>query len=99
MLRRSAFDPNEIQLMRLAFVVAWKFVEVDPSLAAVSKADRRKLLVQAVLAAFSRGEGDVAEIANKAIASMREVVTPAPGTHRGGTRMSPAGAASASAHS
>lgn len=88
MLKRGAFNPNEVELMRLEFVAAWKFVEVDSSLGGMGTADRRKLLVQSVLSVFSDGKREIVEIAHGAIALMRKGQSAATGTHIGSVKPS-----------
>jgi ABC-type iron transport system FetAB ATPase subunit len=74
----DTLSPKEIEVMRLAFVTAWKFVEVDATLDTLNTADRRKLLLQSVLSVFSGGERDIVPMANGAIALVRNVLTGSP---------------------
>lgn len=76
---QETFD-EDIESIRLAFVVASKFVEVDPSFGHLTPADRRKRLLRSVIAASSQGERDIVRIANRSIALMRKAhVAPAAG--------------------
>jgi hypothetical protein len=76
MFRSGVFNSEEIELLRQAFVAAWKFVETDRSIGPLSDADRRKLLIQSIVAVFSSGETDVVQVANDAIALVRRTYMP-----------------------
>jgi hypothetical protein len=76
MFRSSVFSSEEVELQRQAFVAAWKFVERDASIGPLSDADRRKLLIQSIVAVFASGETDVVQMANEAIALVRKTYMP-----------------------
>jgi hypothetical protein len=78
MFARDAFNSDEVELMKAAFDAAWKFVATDTALEAVSAADRRLSLAQALMALVSAGERDRVRLANQAIALVRKIQTPSP---------------------
>ena len=78
MFSHNALNPEQVTLMKAALDAAWKLVEADASLAAVSPADRRLSLAQALMALISQGERDAVQLANEAISLVRKVHTPSP---------------------
>jgi hypothetical protein len=94
MFTQNAFNPEQVELMKAAFDAAWKFVEADAALAAVSAADRRISLAQALMALISQGERDAVQLANEAIGLVRRVHMPSPRVRIGHKRASAADSAS-----
>lgn len=64
--------------MKAAFATAWKFVATDAALEAVSAAERRISLGQALMALVSAGERDVVQLVDEAVALVRKVHAPPP---------------------
>src|SRR4051812_39975539 len=92
MFTRSSFSPEQVELMKAAFDAAWKFVEVDATLASVALSERRLALAQALMALISQGEQDAFTLGNEAIALVRRIHAPSPRVrirHKGASMPAP----------
>ena len=79
MLKQKTYERTDIELMKQAYVAAWKFIRGDDALCELNVEDRRTLLLQSVVAVFSEGERDVHRIANGAISLVRKIHRVQPG--------------------
>jgi len=71
-LERSVFDSSETDILSLAFVKAWAYVELDPTLGMLDAGERQSELARYLMAILKLGDSNPTSIANSAIALMRK---------------------------